>query len=170
MKTCPICGSEVMKPMIKYCSVTCRNRRDYLTKKENDIDVLRERNRKSHLKEEYIENEKKRKKGHLEWALSQGLKHSQLRLYGITFLKENPEVVETLKLMNTKIKQSKEEVYATKNKWAQRNKDKVNATRRKWRQEHKEEIKERAKKWRATHKEEIKEYRKKYKLKKDLAN
>lgn len=118
MKTCPICGGEVMKPMIKYCSVTCRNRRDYLTKKENDIDMLRERNRKSHLKEEYIENEKKRKKGHLEWALSQGLKHSQLRLYGITFLKENPEVVETLKLMNTKIKQSKEEVYATKNKWA----------------------------------------------------
>lgn len=170
MKTCPICGGEVTKPMIKYCSVTCRNKRDYLTKKENDIDGLRERNRKSHLKEVYKENEKKRMKGHLEWVLSQGLKHSQLRLYGITFLKENPEVVETLKLMNTKIKQNKEEVDANKKKWAQRNKDKVNAARRKWREEHKEEINERSKMWRATHKEEIKEYRLKYKLKKNLAN
>ena len=109
------------------------------------------------------ENEKNRKLKQLEWALSVGIKHSQLRLYGYTFLKENPEVIETLKVMNTKIKQSDEEAALVKKKWYDNHKEKVKKYQREYKIKNADAIKEKAKQWREANQEHIKEYRKKYK-------
>ena len=130
MKTCRNCEKEIVKIEGErmrrfYCSHTCYDRWNTKMKYYKDLEKSRQRaklrNSKPETKERYISTINSHKK----WCKSQGLTITQYHEYGYTFLKNNPDVVEVLRLLNeiNSNKTTREEIREYKRLYYQKNKE-----------------------------------------------
>ena len=130
MKTCRNCEKEIVKiegeKMRRfYCSHTCYGRYTSKIKYHKDPEKSKQksklRNSKPETKERYISTINSHKK----WCKAQGLTITQYVEYGYIFLKNNPDVVEVLRLLNeiNSNKTTDEEIREYKRLYYQKNKE-----------------------------------------------
>jgi hypothetical protein len=138
------------KPIIKragerirrfYCSHTCYERYSTRVKYYKNIEKTKARTKAKNN----LESTKKRYKEtiakHKEWIKEKGLTITQYQEYGYTFLYTNPQVVETLLLVNqiNDINQSEQEVKDYKKSYYQKNKERIKEASRNRRLKNKKE-------------------------------
>ena len=99
---CIFCGEEITRPKAKkYCSKTCWERHTSRIKYYKNIDKQREKSLDYNTKRKATGYYTKYNETIDKLAEELGLTKSQLREYGKTFLLENPEVIEVLRLINS---------------------------------------------------------------------
>lgn len=131
MKTCRHCKGEIVKVEGQkarrfYCSHICYERFTSRVKYYRHHEDQKEKSRERSKDPKQIERVSKFENEYKSWAYENGLSIRQLRDYGIVFLRENPEVVETLRIMNNicHTKMSQEEKLEYKKQYYQKNRDK----------------------------------------------
>lgn len=149
MANCRHCDKEIVKVQGErmrkfYCSHTCYERWNSRVKYHKDIEKHRERARLRNHTPETKERYRATINSHKKWCKEQGLTVTQYVEYGYTFLKENPEVVEALKLINeiNSVKRTAEEKKEYDRVWYQKNKEVVKERSRQWRLKNKNKNKD----------------------------
>lgn len=130
MKTCRNCEKEIVKIEGQrmrrfYCSHTCYERYNSRMKYHKNPEKSKQRAKLMNSKAETKERYASTIKSHKKWCKSQGLTVTQYHEYGYTFLKNNPDVVEVLRILNeiNSNKTTKEEIREYKRLYYQKNKE-----------------------------------------------
>lgn len=130
MALCRHCNEEIVKVEGQrmrrfYCSHTCYERYNTRKKYYKDLDKSRQKAKERNAKPETKLRYRETIKDHKRWCKEMGLTITQYTEYGYTFLKENPEVVETLRLINeiNSVKQTTEERKEYQKKYYQKNRE-----------------------------------------------
>jgi hypothetical protein len=171
-KLCKHCNEPIVKKAGErirrfYCSHTCYERYNTRVKYYKNIEKTKLRSKERNA----LESTKKRYKQtiakHKEWIKENGLTITQYQEYGYTFLFENPQVVETLLLVNqiNDINQSEQEVKEYKKSYYQKNKERIKEASRIRRLKNKKETPPKVEKTEEEKKEIKKEKRRAYYLK-----
>lgn len=140
MANCRHCDKEIVKVQGErmrrfYCSHTCYERWSSRLKYHKDIEKSKDKAKSRNQKPENKERYRLTINSHKKWCKEQGLTITQYAEYGYTFLKENPEVVEVLKLINeiNSVKRTAEEKKEYDRQWYQKNKELVKERSRQYR-------------------------------------
>jgi hypothetical protein len=130
MANCRNCEKEIVKVEGErmrrfYCSFTCYDRWTSKVKYSKNIEKSRQKSKDRSSKPETKERYILTINSHKKWCKAQGLTITQYREYGFTFLKDNPDVVEVLKLLNeiNSNKRTEDEIKEYNSTYYQKNKE-----------------------------------------------